>query len=104
MLKRTRTVAALFLTLFDTVSADPERAGHGWEGYYFAENGHSSWYDIAHAIGTVLVELGIAPDREPTAFTPDEIVKYWGSELCPFSLSSPYPRRAVELSWACGGD
>ena len=86
------------------MSADPERAGHGWEGYYFAENGHSSWYDIAHAIGTVLVELGIAPDPEPTAFTPDEIVKYWGSEVCPFSLSSPYPSRAFELSWACGGD
>lgn len=74
-------VADLFITLFDAVSADPERAGHGWEGYYFAENGHSSFYDIAKAIGRVLVELGIIADPEPTPFTADELVKYWGSEV-----------------------
>ncbi|EPS98845.1 NAD-binding protein [Fomitopsis schrenkii] len=73
-------VADLFITLFDTVSANPDRAGHGWEGYYFAENGHSSWYDIGKAVGEVLVELGISADPEPTSFTTEELVKYWGSE------------------------
>lgn len=76
-------VAALFLTLFDTVRTDPERTGHGWEGYYFLENGHSSWGDIARAIGRALVELGVAPASEPTTFTSDEIVKFWGYEVRP---------------------
>lgn len=67
--------------LFDIVSADPERAGHGWEGYYFAENGHTSWYDIAHAIGKVLAELRVAPKPGPTTFTPVELVRYWGSDV-----------------------
>ncbi|KAI0731707.1 hypothetical protein C8Q72DRAFT_906698 [Fomitopsis betulina] len=74
-------VAALFLTLFDTVRTDPERTGHGWEGYYFLENGHSSWGDNARAIGRALVELGVAPASEPTTFTSDEIVKFWGYEV-----------------------
>ncbi|KAI0729696.1 hypothetical protein C8Q72DRAFT_296216 [Fomitopsis betulina] len=74
-------VADLFIKLFDAVSADPERVGHGWEGYYFAENGYSSLYDINKAIGQALVELGIISDPEPTPFTRDELVKYWGSEV-----------------------
>ncbi|KAI0729685.1 hypothetical protein C8Q72DRAFT_827307 [Fomitopsis betulina] len=80
-------VAALFLMLFDTVRADTERAGHGWAGYYFLENGHSSWADIGRAIGRaigrVLVELGVAPAgaSEPTPFMPDELTKFWGCEV-----------------------
>ncbi|EPS96185.1 hypothetical protein FOMPIDRAFT_1032505 [Fomitopsis schrenkii] len=73
-------VADLFIKLFHAVSAHPERVGHGWEGYYFAENGHSSWYDIGKAIGQALVEIGVSADPEPTSFSTEELVKYWGAE------------------------
>lgn len=75
--------ARLFITLFDATLTSPEHAGHGWEGYYFAENGHSSWYDIGKAIGRVLVDLGIAKDAEPTPFSVEELEKYWGHVVRP---------------------
>jgi nucleoside-diphosphate-sugar epimerase len=39
--------ADAFLVLLDALRADPERPGHGWEGFYFLENGHHS--ECAHA-------------------------------------------------------
>ena len=95
--------------LFDIVSVNPERTGHGGEGYYFAENGHSSWYDIAHAIGKALVELKVVDEAEPTLFTPDELVKYWGSAVRSY-LSLPLKCRHSVLKeglnrfWATIGE
>lgn len=74
-------MADFFIQLFDAVIADPERAGHGWESYYFVENGHSALYDMCKSIGEALVELGVASDPEPTPFTTEELVKYWGAEV-----------------------
>ncbi|KAI0737098.1 NAD(P)-binding protein [Daedaleopsis nitida] len=75
-------VAQLYIVLFDAIISNPDKTGHGWEGFYFGENGEHSWYDISKAIGEAFVELGIsAPgEAEPTPFTVDELVKYWGSE------------------------
>ena len=58
----------------------PNETGHGWEGFYFGENGEHSWYQISRAIGEAMVALGLTTDPEPTAFTTDELVKYFGSE------------------------
>ena len=81
--------------LFDAALADRDRLGHGWEGYYYVENGHSRLYDISKGIGQVLVERGVIADPEPTPFTAEELVKYWGAEvrtleLCFWVCKAPY--------------
>ncbi|KAI0360218.1 NAD-P-binding protein [Trametes cingulata] len=73
-------VADLYITLFDSIVSNPDKTGHGWEGFYFGENGEHSWYQISRAIGDALVELGVSSDPEPTPFTVEELVKYFGSE------------------------
>ncbi|TFY55920.1 hypothetical protein EVJ58_g7949 [Rhodofomes roseus] len=73
--------ADIYTVLFDAISANPQSVGHGWEGYYFGESGHVSYYEIGKAIGQALVDLGLAEDAEPTRFTDEELVKYWGSVL-----------------------
>ena len=73
-------VADLYIVLFDSIVAKPEETGHGWEGFYFGENGEHSWYQISKAIGDALVKLGLTDEVEPTPFTVEELVKYFGSE------------------------
>ncbi|GBE86901.1 NAD-P-binding protein [Sparassis crispa] len=72
--------ADLFIVLFDAIVASPEKVGHGREGYYFGEAGEHKWADISRAIGSALVELGVSTSAEPTTFTTEELIKYWGSE------------------------
>ncbi|KAH9933410.1 uncharacterized protein B0H18DRAFT_644511 [Fomitopsis serialis] len=71
--------ADMYIVLFDAITSNPQSAGHGWEGYYFGENGHIFWYEIGKAIGQALVDLGLADNTEPTPFTEEELAKYWGS-------------------------
>ncbi|KAI0920646.1 hypothetical protein AcV5_010330 [Taiwanofungus camphoratus] len=73
-------VADLYVVLFDAVTKDPEGVGHGRAGFYFGENGEHTWYDIGKAIAQTLVELGVSKSAEPTAFTTEELIKYFGSE------------------------
>ncbi|KAL7278981.1 hypothetical protein ACG7TL_006813 [Trametes sanguinea] len=73
-------VAELYMLLFDSAMNDPENTGHGWEGFYFGENGEHSWYQISRAIGEALVELGITDDPEPEPFSREELIRYYGSE------------------------
>lgn len=73
-------VADLYIVLFDSIVAKPEETGHGWEGFYFGENGEHSWYQISKTIGENLVQLGISTDAEPTSFTVEELPKYFGTE------------------------
>ena len=69
----------LYIVLFDAITANPEGVGHGFEGFYFGENGEHTWYDISKAISKALVELGVGGTDEPTSFTDEELAKYWGS-------------------------
>ncbi|KAI8980053.1 NAD-P-binding protein [Trametes punicea] len=73
-------IADLYITLFDAIVTNPDKIGHGWEGFYFGENGEHSWYQISRAIGEAFVELGICSDPEPTTFSTEELIKYFGSE------------------------
>ena len=69
----------LYLILFDAILNDPEKVGHGRDGFYFTENGEHLWYDLSKAIGRELVALGLTDNEEPTSFTNEELVKYFGS-------------------------
>ncbi|KAK7690488.1 hypothetical protein QCA50_005586 [Cerrena zonata] len=71
--------ADLFMSIYDAIVADPDKLAHGREGFFFGENGEHTWYEISRAIGEVLVELGISKDPEPTTFSDEELVKYFGS-------------------------
>lgn len=70
-------VADLFIVIFNAALADPKTA-HGREGFYFGENGEHVLSDISKAIGKAMVRLGKAKTAEPTTFTEDEVIKYFG--------------------------
>ncbi|CAL1702847.1 unnamed protein product [Somion occarium] len=36
----------LFIILFKTILSNPEKIGHGREGYFFAGNGERTWFDL----------------------------------------------------------
>lgn len=76
---RTSAVTDLYIILYDAITANPGKVGHGRDGYYFGIAGEHSWYDISKQIGKVFVELGISTEDEPTTFSRDELVKYFGS-------------------------
>jgi len=70
-------VANLYINIFDAVSSNHSPC-HGREGYYFGENGEHTLYDLAKQIGYILVKFNKSTFRDPTTFTQDEIVKYFG--------------------------
>ncbi|KAJ3479450.1 hypothetical protein NLI96_g9047 [Meripilus lineatus] len=94
------------LSMWPSVHIDevenPEKVGHGREGFYFAESGEHRWYDISKEVSRVLVELGRGKSDEPTAFTREELPKYFLSEDIGNSLGSNSRCRATRarsLGW-----
>lgn len=73
--------ADLYIILFDAIRTQPDLAGHGSEGYYFAENGQYSALEVARAISENLVDLGAGESREPAAFTAEESEKFFGVRI-----------------------
>ncbi|KAI0740929.1 hypothetical protein C8Q76DRAFT_791308 [Earliella scabrosa] len=74
-------MAELYYLLFDAALFNPSKIGHGPEGYFFAENGEHSLHALARAVGDALVAVGRATEAEPNEFTPEERLKYFGSEF-----------------------
>lgn len=75
-------VTDLYIVLWDSVVRNgTEKSDHGAQGYYYGENGEHSWYEISKAIGLAMVDLGLSKDDEPTPFSKEELVKYFGSEV-----------------------
>ena len=58
-------------------SSTPPRSGTA----FFAENGEHSLHPLARAVGDAFVAVGRATDAEPDEFTPEERLKYFGSEF-----------------------
>jgi hypothetical protein len=71
------TVAELYIIIFKTAIAHPD-SGHGREGYYFAENGEHSLYEVGKRIAETLVELGKGKSVDPTTYSDEELAKYFG--------------------------
>lgn len=74
-------VTDLYLLIFNAVLAGSKEIGHGREGIYVAENGEYSWYDAAKVISQALFKRGLSKTGEPNTFTPDEVLKFFGSEV-----------------------
>lgn len=70
--------ADLYIVVWDAAVRDPEHTGHGTDGYYFGANGEHPWYDISKGIGRAMVELGLSKTDEPTTFSDEELIKYYG--------------------------
>jgi nucleoside-diphosphate-sugar epimerase len=70
--------AELYLVLFDNVLTNPEKVGHGWEGFYFGENGKFRYEELAYKIGDALVRSGKVSDPSPTPYTKEELGRYFG--------------------------
>ncbi|KAI0701874.1 NAD-P-binding protein [Cerioporus squamosus] len=73
--------AHLAYLLFSAALKNDTKLGHGREGYYLTENGDVTFYELCKTIGTALVAEGVATEAEPTVFTPEERVKYFGAEV-----------------------
>jgi hypothetical protein len=71
-------LADLYILLFDAIREDSHRAGHGWEGFYFAKNGRYTLEQVATVTGRELVEAGKAEDPTPTSFSQLEIDDFFG--------------------------
>ena len=70
-------VADFYVILYNTIVSNPATA-HGREGIYFAENGEHNFFDVAKAIGEALTATGKLDNPEPTMYTKEELVKYFG--------------------------
>lgn len=71
------TVADLYIILFSAIRANPDKVGHGRDGYYFGENGEHILYDVGKEVGRALVALGKTSSDEPTTFTQEDLDKYF---------------------------
>jgi hypothetical protein len=72
-----KTVADLYLVLYDSIKTNPQGTGHGREGFYFGESGEHSLYQVGKAVSEALVAIGRGQSAEPTTFTQDETNKYF---------------------------
>ncbi|CAL1702856.1 unnamed protein product [Somion occarium] len=92
----------LYMILLETLLAEPEKAGHGSEGYYFAENGEHTWCELSRAIGVALRQLGISKNIEPTSLNEEEVAKYGGTLEGGYALGTNArcrANRARALGW-----
>jgi nucleoside-diphosphate-sugar epimerase len=70
--------ADLFVVLLNNIQSEPELPGHGWKGFYFAENGHFTFVDVAQEVGNTLFKLGKVREASPTPYTQEDLEKYYG--------------------------
>ena len=73
-------MAELYILLLDRLLQDPDQVAHGREGFYFAENGEHTLYEVSKAIGEGLVAIGKSSDAKPSSFSKEEIDKYLVSD------------------------
>ena len=77
----------MYIVLFDAVTGADNTVPHGREGYFIGENGTHAWYDISKKIAEVLYDKGLGKSVEPTTFSAQELVEYFGSEVRTTSMT-----------------
>jgi nucleoside-diphosphate-sugar epimerase len=85
-------IAGLFIVLLDALRTSPERAGHGWEGFYFGATASPRAGDIARYISDALAKVGqIQPAQGPLKpWTKEEIDKLFGGVSVSLSSCDAY--------------
>ncbi|KAJ7581591.1 hypothetical protein C8J56DRAFT_895195 [Mycena floridula] len=71
-------ISNLVVLIYDSATMRPSETSHGREGFYFAENGSSSLYDINQVVQNVLIKTGRAKttSQVPTTLSKEDISKY----------------------------
>ncbi|KZT23299.1 NAD(P)-binding protein [Neolentinus lepideus HHB14362 ss-1] len=90
--------ADLYIILFDRAREDPT-VSHSRNGFYFAENGYYTHYDLAKATGQTLVDFQRATSAEPTPFTAEELEKYFAGSAFFGTNSYCKADRSRALGW-----
>ncbi|KAK2464545.1 hypothetical protein APHAL10511_003403 [Amanita phalloides] len=67
----------LYARVYDAAVNNPN-AGHGREGFYFARADDYMWKDMSKAVAQALYDVGKGHSSEPTEFTPEELIEYFG--------------------------
>lgn len=67
-----KDLSRLYYLLVEAVLDDKPNLPNGKTGYFFAENGESSWKDIAERVGHTGKELGVFETAEVTSVTLQE--------------------------------
>jgi len=93
-------VADLYIILFNAIRANPDKVGHGRDGYYFGVNGEHTMYDVGKEVGRALVALGKSSSDEPTTFTKEDLDKYFGGSDYLGTNSRAVPNRSKSIGWA----
>jgi len=95
-----KEVADLYILLLARVLQEPDKVPHGREGFYFAENGEHTFYEVSKAIGEGLVAIGKSPDAEPSSFSKEEIDKYFSGNTMAFGTNCRVrANRSRALGW-----
>jgi len=92
-------VADLYIVLFNAIRANPDKIGHGRDGYYFGVNGEHNMYDVGRAVGRAMVALGKASSDEPTPFTKEELDKYFKGSDYLGTNSRAVANRSRSIGW-----
>ncbi|KJA19468.1 hypothetical protein HYPSUDRAFT_44222 [Hypholoma sublateritium FD-334 SS-4] len=71
-------LADLYILLLNTIIVRPEYAAHGRDGFYFAENGEHTMYQVGKAICEGMNVMGVHSELEPSAFTQEDLENYFG--------------------------
>jgi len=92
-------VADLYIILFNAIHDNPDKVGHGRDGYYFGENGEHVLYDVSREVGRALVALGKSSSEEPTTFTQEDLDKYFRGSSFLGTNSRAKSNRSRSLGW-----
>ncbi|KAK7033075.1 hypothetical protein R3P38DRAFT_3313147 [Favolaschia claudopus] len=93
-------VANLYLRIFDLVAENspPSDFAHGRAGFYFAEHGEHTLYQVGEAIAKILSGMGKGTSV-PTTFTDEEIRLYFPNGTSLGSNSRCRAFRGINIGW-----
>ncbi|KAJ7637693.1 hypothetical protein DFH06DRAFT_649933 [Mycena polygramma] len=93
-------VADLYIHIFNlsTEPSPPVDFAHGRAGFYFAENGEHTLYQVGEQIAKVLSDMGRG-GPSPTTFTEQEVRRYFPNGTSLGSNSRCRAQRAQRIGW-----
>jgi len=91
-------VADLYFLLLEGIHSGKPLA-HGRNGFYFGENGEYVNYDLSKAVSEALYSKGKVKSTTPTAFTEDEMAKYYPGTLFFGANSRCKAERSRAIGW-----
>jgi len=96
-------LSVFFRILVERIIHNPDSLAHGYDGYYFCEDGEYAWGDAARHVGKIMYEKGLIKTPEAASFTDEDIEKLKKqkgySMMGASTTSRGRAERARELGW-----